>query len=66
MTAILPDFQKFLTDRKLVPSNRIPFYTLWVNKFLSFSNNHQDKTLNLRIEMFLDSLEKGKKLSERR
>jgi integron integrase len=64
MTTILPDFQKFLSDRKLVPSGTIRFHALWVNKFLSFSNKHQDKNLNLRIKIFLDSLVKEKKLSD--
>jgi len=40
---ILPDFQKFLAERKLVSSGKIPFYAYWVSKFLAFGNHHQDK-----------------------
>jgi len=34
LSNILPDFQKFLAERKLVPAGNILFYTLWVSKFL--------------------------------
>jgi len=64
MSQILTNFQKFLADRKLVPPGKIPFHALWVSKFLSFSNKHQDKNIDLRRKMFLDSLVKGKKLSD--
>lgn len=62
MTKILPDFQKYLVEHNLVPHGHVSFYALWVSKFLSFSNEHQDKNIDLRIKIFLDSLERGKKL----
>ncbi|MEW6613871.1 MAG: integron integrase [Thermodesulfobacteriota bacterium] len=62
MTNILPDFQKYLVEYKLALKVHVPFYALWASKFLSFSNEHQDKNLDLRIKIFLDSLEREKKL----
>ena len=61
---ILPDFQRYLADRKLVSLDKIPFHALWVSKFLAFSNKCQDKNLNARIAMFLDSLVKEKQLPD--
>ena len=61
---LLPDFQKYIAQRKLAPENQIPFYAYWVSKFLRFSNSKQDKPLDLRIQMFLDSLNKDKKLQD--
>jgi hypothetical protein len=49
MNNILPEFQKFVTERKLAPENQIPFYAHWASKFLQFSNSRQDKPLDLRI-----------------
>ena len=64
MNHILPDFQTFVSQRKLAPENQIPFYAHWVSKFLRFSNTRQDKPLDLRIQMFLDILKKDKKLQD--
>jgi hypothetical protein len=64
MKNILPDFQKFLGKKRLVSSTKTPFYAYWVSKFLVFGNHHQDKNIGLRIELFLDSLAKGKKLED--
>jgi integron integrase len=64
VTNILPDFQKYLVEYKLALKVHVPFYALWVSKFLSFSNEHQDKNLDLRIKIFLESLEREKKLQD--
>jgi hypothetical protein len=45
MNYILPEFQKFVTQRKLAPESQIPFYARWASKFLRFSNTRQDKPL---------------------
>ena len=60
----LPEFQEYLARRKMAPENQIPFYARWTGRFLRFSNAHQDKPVDLRIEMFLDALKKDKKLQE--
>jgi len=64
MNHILPEFQKFITERKLAPENQIPFYAHWVSKFLRFANDKQDKPLDLRIQLFFDALKKDKKLHD--
>jgi len=64
MNHILPEFQKFIAQRKLAPENQAPFYAHWVSKFLRFSNTRQDKPLDLRIQMFLDVLKKDEKLQD--
>ena len=61
---IFPDFQRYLAEKNLVSSYKIPFHALWVSKFLAFSNKRQDKNLNSRISMFLDSLVKEKQLPD--
>jgi len=48
----------------MAPENQIPFYARWTGRFLRFSNVHQDKPVDLRMEMFLDALKKDKKLQE--
>ena len=64
MSNILPDFQKYLMDNKLTPEGHVFFYALWASRFLSFSNRHQDKAIELRKRLFLDSLTKEQKLQE--
>jgi hypothetical protein len=61
---LLPDFQKFIAARKLAAESQILFYAYWVSKFLRFSNTQQDKSLDLRIQMFLDALKKDQKLQD--
>ena len=64
MSNILPDFQKYLMDNKLTPEGHVFFYALWASRFLSFSNRHQDKAIELRKRLFLDSLTKEQKLQD--
>ena len=64
MSDILPEFQKFIIQRKLAPENQVPFYARWVSRFLRFSNTRQDTSLDLRIQMFLDVLKKDEKLQD--
>lgn len=33
---VLPEFQKFLLERKPVPEKNIPFLAYWISRFLSF------------------------------
>jgi hypothetical protein len=37
---ILPEFQKFLLEGKIVPEKSIPYYAVWVSKFLRFVNRN--------------------------
>lgn len=36
---VLPEFQKFLLEKKLVPDKKTPFYAYWVSKFLFLFRN---------------------------
>ena len=42
---LLPDFQNFLSSRKLVPEKNVPYYAYWVSKFVDFSNHNQETSL---------------------
>jgi len=42
ISEILPDFQEFLLSHQLVTEKNIPFYALWVSKFISFMNGNRD------------------------
>ncbi len=61
---ILPDFQKFLLSRKLVPEKHVSYYAFWVSKFLAFSNKNQNLTDELKIEAFRDNLTKQEKVQD--
>jgi integrase len=64
MRNVLPDFQKFLLERKLAPPAKIPFCALWVSKFIAYGNRRQDLAPGLRIKAFIESLAKEKKLED--
>jgi len=55
---ILPEFQKFMADRRLALENQIPFYAGWASKFIRFSNAGQSTPTELKIQLFLDDLKK--------
>ena len=42
---LLPDFQRFLFERDLVPEKYIPFYVLRVSQFLLFANKETEKDI---------------------
>ena len=45
----LPEFQKFLLERKLAPEKNIPFLAYWVSRFLGFGKLNREK-LNREIK----------------
>ena len=49
MSKTLPEFQKFLVARKLVPEKHMPHYAHWVSKFLSFANKHEEMNVDARV-----------------
>ncbi|MFZ5985988.1 MAG: hypothetical protein ACOYWZ_02560 [Bacillota bacterium] len=61
---ILPEFQKFLLSRGLIPEKNIFFYAQCVSKFLAFSNKNEDINFDLRIEKFLNHLKSEKSISD--
>jgi hypothetical protein len=40
-TDILPEFQAFLLDKKLVPEKNVFFYVLWTSKFFNYTRKKQ-------------------------
>jgi hypothetical protein len=58
---ILPEFQAFLTSRKLVHEKNVPFYALWAERFLAFINrNGQGDLDELISESLNDQANSGK------
>lgn len=64
MISVLPDFQKMLIEKKSAPAANVKYYALWVSKFLSFSNGHPEKNLEMRTRLFLDFLATDQKLQD--
>ena len=55
----LPEFQKYLLDKKLVPAKNVPFYAHWVTRFLGYVRKNELPTLEYQeaaVLGFLDSL----------
>jgi integron integrase len=50
---VLPEFQKLLSERNLVPAKQIPFFALWARRFLSYSKGMEAMPLGLRLDRFL-------------
>ena len=61
---VLPEFQKFLLARELVPSKNVSYYAGWVSKFLDFIIRHDGLEMNLQIEKFLEKLKKQNNISD--
>ena len=61
---ILPDFQEFLLPHKLVSEKNVPFYVLWVSKFISFMNGNRDIAKDSALLAFLEQLPKKKKIED--
>jgi len=57
-TEALPEFQKFLRSRKIVPDRKVPFYAHWVSRFLAFSNRNEGVSGDLLVEKFLNRIKK--------
>jgi integron integrase len=61
---ILPEFQKFLTDKGLASKKHAPFYARWAGKFLAYSNNNDEPDLEKRMEIFLARLMKDQNIAD--
>lgn len=53
---ILTRFQDFLVKEGFTSERHAPYYCLWVNKFLSFSNGVEESKFNSSLEEFLEHL----------
>jgi len=61
---VLPEFQRFLHDRKFTSERYIPFYALRVRQFLSFANKEAEKDIEILTQRFLDYLRQKEHLSD--
>lgn len=53
---LLPEFQKFLLERKLVPEKNMPYFAYWVSRFLAFARkravSYKPLALSYKIIIF--------------
>ena len=56
LNAVLPEFQKFLVDTKIVALKHVPYYAYWANRFLDSLLLDNGLSLNIQMEKFLEQL----------
>ena len=54
---VLPDFQRFLLDKRLASERHVPFYAFRVSQFLAFANKDKEVDVETLVRRFLDHLE---------
>jgi integron integrase len=52
---ILPEFQRFLRDRRLAAEKNIPYHALWVSRFLRFAQRRPEHERLTLVDEFLES-----------
>ena len=63
----LPDFQKYLLERRLAPEKNVPFLAYWVSRFLNFGqkkNISTDDYNESAVIEFLDMLRADEKIRD--
>ena len=61
---ILPEFQKFLLERKLAPEKNIPFIAYWVSRFLAFARKYERTATEyneITLQEFIEALRADKR-----
>ena len=53
----LPEFQKYLLDKNLVPAKNVPFYAHWLSRFLDYARRKNLSPLEYQEAVVLDFLE---------
>lgn len=56
---ILPEFQQYLIDKKLVPENRVTYFAYWVSRYLRYAQKHAIDSTEFNeqsIMTFIDGL----------
>ncbi len=61
---ILPEFQTFLRERKIVHENSIPYYAVWVSKFLSFANKNAREDIESQVVAFMDQVKADQRVKD--
>jgi len=63
----LPEFQKYLLERNLAPAKNVPFYALWVSRFLDYAKRHELSTFEYQeavVLKFLDFLRSDSRVQD--
>lgn len=64
---ILPEFQNFLLEKKLVPEKNVFFYALWAGKFFTYARKKQinsDEYQENAVIEFIESLKSDPNMSD--
>jgi integron integrase len=64
---LLPEFQKYLLEKKLAPEKNIPFCAYWVSRFLDYARKNNLSVMDydeVAILKFFDSLKSDKHLQD--
>ncbi|MCP5008280.1 MAG: hypothetical protein GY941_30755, partial [Planctomycetes bacterium] len=63
---VLPDFQRYLVANKLSPEKNVPFYALWVSKFLSFCNSIDpvNRKADIAMPQFISYLQRKRQATD--
>ncbi len=59
----LPEFQKFLLERKLVPEENVPYFAYWVSRFFDYARKRDISATEYQesaVIEFLDILRSDK------
>ncbi len=64
---ILPEFQKFLAEKDLVPQKKVQFFAYWVNRFIGFARDKKIDSSSYQktvIIEFLDTLRSDERIHD--
>ena len=64
---VLPEFQDFLLDKKLVPEKNVPFYAIWAGKYFNYARKKQanaDEYQENAIIEFIETLKSDPNISD--
>ncbi len=64
---MLPEFQKFLLDKKLVTENKTTFFAYWVSRFLDYARSQEVTAVEYQesvVAAFLDGLRADARIQE--
>ncbi len=62
---VLPEFQKFLLERKLASEKNMPFLAYWVSRFLGFTRKLERTVMEyneITVQEFIESLRSDKRI----
>lgn len=62
--SVLPEFQAFLSSRRIVPEKNIPFYAYWALRFLAFCNERAGTDFSTAATEFCQSLMIDKRIAD--